>query len=267
MHTNTPSPGQTTVISSANNQSQNAPWFRLSILHMKYNILPIKCVGTCISRKPNQAVEDKLNRYEVSGDHLEHSMFGAQHLTHEQQHLYIHRPERRCVGHTPPSFPRHPHHLIKTNLKFTRMLEYTSLYRALHRGDPFIFRRSTCTRTRLRKPLQKLKFIQDQSRSISEAQVRLFMQSQMFVIHSIPWNAMQRSSLAASSNSCCHTLRRTSRNKLIRSSRRASPRRCRRALLYHKNAATAMMVLNKRHMHGQAQTSHSNLEPLLSIAC
>ena len=83
----------------------------------------MKCVGTCIRRKPNQAVEDKLEHYEVSRDHLEHSMFGAQHLTHEQQHLYIHCRERWYVGHTSPIFPRHPHHLVKTKLNFTRMLE------------------------------------------------------------------------------------------------------------------------------------------------
>ena len=71
MQTNTPTPGLTTVISSADNQSQNASWFDLNILQMNCNILPIKCVGTCISRKPNQAVEDKPERYKFPGTTLD----------------------------------------------------------------------------------------------------------------------------------------------------------------------------------------------------
>ena len=88
MQTNNPTTGQTTVISTEDNKSQNASWFDLKILHANGNILTIKSLDTCISRKPNQAVKDKPEQYKFPGNTLDRAC-SELNILHTSNNIFI----------------------------------------------------------------------------------------------------------------------------------------------------------------------------------
>ena len=88
MQTSTQTLGHTTVISSVDNQSQDASWFDLNISHVICNILPIKCVATCISRKPKEAVQDKPEQYKFPGTTLDRAC-SELNILHMSDNMFI----------------------------------------------------------------------------------------------------------------------------------------------------------------------------------
>ena len=63
---------------------------------MKCNILPIKCVGTCISRKPKQAVEDKPEQYKFPRTTLDRAC-SELNILHMSDNMFI---SIACSGET-----------------------------------------------------------------------------------------------------------------------------------------------------------------------